>query len=146
MDRREFVLASAIACSGLGALAVGDSCASFGAQSHFVHSDVRWVVYDSRFAAGRMFGNAAASGGRRAVAVRGDVTSVWLESLLPHWSGCDRSSVGAVAGLTTAASLFCLEQLAKDHWLSVVQRGAARADSALVSWVIASPTTIASWE
>ena len=29
---------------------------------------------------------------------------------------------GAIAGMTTAAGLFCLEELAKDYWMRIVLR------------------------
>ncbi len=76
------------------------------------------VLFDSRYGASRAFGAAAARSGHATAALRGDVTGLWLSHLDPHWAG----GGGAVAGMTTAASLFCLEQMAKDHWLRVVVR------------------------
>jgi hypothetical protein len=75
------------------------------------------VLFDSRFTSSRAFGAAAKSAGRVVTALQGDVTGVWRHHLRPQWAaGC------AIAGMTTASSLFCLEQLAKDHWMRVVVR------------------------
>ena len=49
----------------------------------------------------------------------GDVTDVWLEQLYPLWRS---PSAPVVAGLTTRPVLFCIEQLAWDHWLQVAER------------------------
>jgi hypothetical protein len=76
------------------------------------------VLFDSRFASSRAFGAAAERTGQAAVALRGDVTALWVHHLRPQWA----AGGGAIAGMTTASSLFCLEQLAKDHWLRVVVR------------------------
>jgi hypothetical protein len=75
------------------------------------------ILFDSRFASSRAFGAAAKSAGWETTALQGDVTGVWRHHLRPHWAGGR-----AIAGMTTASSLFCLEQLAKDHWMRVVVR------------------------
>jgi len=43
---------------------------------------------------------------------------VWPRDLRAQWS----AGGGAIAGMTTARTLFCLEQLAGDHWMRVVIR------------------------
>jgi hypothetical protein len=97
-------------------------------------------IYDRRFSAGRAFGAAAARVPSTAgtVGIAGDITELWSRDLRPRWLAGD----GAIAGMTTARTLFCLEQLAKDHRMRV----AARAEHAikdggeithLVSFVIA---------
>jgi hypothetical protein len=116
------------------------------------------VIFDSRFAASRAFGAAAAGAGRTTLAIRGDVTALWFDDLHLRWT----TPGGATAGMTTWSSLFCLEQLAKDHWMRVIVRAeharidaaasarrvhnivggfqgglAPPADPRLVSWVIA---------
>jgi hypothetical protein len=85
------------------------------------------VIFDSRFSAGRAFAAAAASAGRTTVAIRGDVTALWFDDLRVRWA----TPGGAIAGMTTLRSLFCLEQLAKDHWMRVIVRAEhARTDAA----------------
>lgn len=77
-------------------------------------------IYDRRFSAGRAFG-AAAQRVRSAagtIAFDGDITALWLHDLRRRWSAGD----GAIAGIATTRSLFCLEQLAKDHWMRVAIR------------------------
>jgi hypothetical protein len=97
-------------------------------------------IYDRRFYAGRTFGASAERAPSIAgtVGIAGDITALWSGELRPRWLAGD----GAIAGMTTARTLFCLEQLAKDHRMRVV----TRADHAitdggdithLVSFVIA---------
>ncbi len=114
MNRREFVAAStavaaALACRAPSADATGPSAACV---------DVACVLFDRRFEASRAFGAAADRLGRHVLGIDGDVTSLWMEHLEPLW----RETSGAVAGMTTAASLLCLEQLAANHWLRVIAR------------------------
>lgn len=115
MDRRTFCITSAAGAFGVAAAcARGEPLEGPGAAPMPLHK----ILFDSRFASSRAFGAAAVRGGRTAVALQGDVTAVWLRDLKPHWAG----GGGAIAGMTTAASLFCLEQMAKDQWLRAVVR------------------------
>jgi len=120
MDRRRFCLSGAAAAISLG---VGSSYASAAPMPTAVgFADggpiaLDTILFDSRFASSRAFGAAAKSAGRETAALQGDVTAVWRHHLRPHWA-----EGGAIAGMTTASSLFCLEQLAKDHWMRVVVR------------------------
>jgi hypothetical protein len=76
------------------------------------------AIADHRFAEARAFSRGMRQRGVVAVDFDGDITGVWLERLYPLW----RSAFPAVvAGLTTRPVLFCLEQLAWDHWLRVTQ-------------------------
>ena len=83
-------------------------------------------LYDGRYAAARAFGLAGARADSIAgtIAINGDVTALWVRDLRGQWL----AGGGAIAGMTTARTLFCLEQLARDHWMRVV----IRADHALV--------------
>jgi hypothetical protein len=114
MDRREFCLSSAAAAI---AGAAGSLVCAGGARLYK-------FIYDRRYPAGRAFGTAAGhavtTAGR--VAVDGDITALWSRDLRLHWS----AGGAAVAGMTTAQTLFCLEQLAKDHWMRVVIRAEHR--------------------
>jgi hypothetical protein len=148
MDRRKFCILSAAVAAGLAAEIALPSAAV----------PLHKVIFDSRFAASRAFAAAAASAGRTTAAIRGDVTALWFDDLRLRWA----TPGGAIAGMTTWPSLFCLEQLAKDHWMRVIVRaehartGAAAsarrvqrmigghqgglppaADPRLVSWVLA---------
>lgn len=75
------------------------------------------IVIDPGHAAARTFGERFSAQGSKVLSVReGDVTAPWLNAIRPLWS----SQRAAVAGLTTPAALFCLEQLAWQHGLRVV--------------------------
>ena len=159
MNRRKFCASSAAIAAGFAASRVFPSrieeIGSVPAAPFTLHE----VIFDTRFSASRAFGMAAASAGRKTVAIRGDVTALWFEDLRLEWA----AGGGTIAGMTTSRSLFCLEQLAKDHWMRVIVRaehgrsdaaasarrvrrivGGAEgdrslpADPELVSWIIAA--------
>jgi hypothetical protein len=115
MDRRAFCVSSAAGVLAAAALGVPAATrAAVGATP----SPFDQVLVDSRFAEGRAFAASAFRAGSTTLTFRGDLTAVWLGRLQPHWADAG----GPLAGLTTVAGLFCLEQLAKDHWLRVVAR------------------------
>ncbi len=121
MDRRRFCVSSAAAAAGLaaagltaaraGSLVAGDP-GFRGAPTPALHK----VIFDSRFPASRAFGESAAGAGRATAAIQGDVTALWFHDLRPQWA----RGRAAVAGMTTMRSLFCLQQLAHDHWMRVI--------------------------
>ncbi len=125
MDRRNFCLSSAAAA--ISGAAAGLACLPAAGQMNAVMSapvapivPLYRFIYDRRSPAGRAFG-AAAEGLRSTagiVAIDGDITALWARDLRAQWS----AGGGAIAGMTSARSLFCLEQLAKDHWMRVVIR------------------------
>lgn len=90
------------------------------------------VVFDARFPVARTYGAAARRKGQTLLAIRGDVTALWRDELLPRW----RAGAANTLGMTTEPSFFCLQQLAKDHWLRVLEYRAVQDDQRLVSWVI----------
>jgi hypothetical protein len=114
MDRRHFCIASAASVVCLGA-EHGVSAAERPSEPAIALDQ---VLFDSRHPASSAFGTAAAGAGWRAVAFPGDVSALWRETLLPLWA----AGGGAIAGMTTAACVFCLEELAKDYWMRVVLR------------------------
>ena len=61
-----------------------------------------------------------------------DVGALWMNEIEPRL----RSGPVAIAGLTGAATLFCLDFLARDYGAHVVQRSPAAADA--VGWLIAT--------
>ena len=76
------------------------------------------VIYDKAYAPALGF---AAQMRRQGVATHSidkDITSVWFNDLALRW----RRRPVAIAGLTAATALFCLEQLAWDHRMRVVLR------------------------
>ncbi len=125
MNRRIFCLSGvAAAICGAAGGSAGLPAAEHAAQPAPADSEPRVklykFIYDRRFSAGRAFGAAAeyvrSTAGTKPVG--GDITALWSLDLRPQWS----AGGGAIAGMTTARTLFCLEQLAKDHWMRVVVR------------------------
>jgi hypothetical protein len=113
MNRREFVAASCAAAAGatcqLSAAASIDGFSPF-ASAHF--------VFDRRFEPSRRLGLSAAGLIANVHEFGGDVTSIWDAHLEPLWRG----GAGIVVGMTTPASLRCLQQLAACHWFRVIAR------------------------
>jgi hypothetical protein len=97
------------------------------------------VLVDERFAEAASFGASARLKGLSTRVVRGDVTDLWYGELYPHW----KERAAPVAGLTAYAALFCLEQLAWDHRMRVIYRGAhSRGADGRVEHVLAGPQRI----
>lgn len=132
MDRRKFCLSSAAAAISGTAIAIsggaaGWACTPAAAQMPAPLPPAAGpilplykFVYDRRYSAGRAFGAAAEAILSTAgiAAIDGDITALWSRDLREQWS----AGGGAIAGMTTARTLFCLEQLAGDHWMRVVIR------------------------
>lgn len=76
------------------------------------------MLFDEGRAAARAFGAAAAALGAPVQAVGSDIGSSWINTLEPRF----KTGPAAIAGLTAAAPLFCLEYLARDYGLRVVYR------------------------
>src|SRR6185437_11958 len=134
IDRRRFVQqgAVAIALAG-GTFRLARAGDSLGHPPIRLHS----ALFDRRFTAARRFARAMGTQGIPTHTITGDVTSIWFNRLQPLWK---RQPV-AIAGLTTYAPLFCLERLAWDHGMRVLQRvqqesrAAGEPDQLLYSWV-----------
>jgi len=133
IDRRTFVQ---YGVTGLVVTLAAGSCklsgGGTGAETHL-------ALFDRRFAAARKFAQTTQAQGISIRAITGDVTWVWFNELHPLWK---RRPV-AIAGLTTYAPLFCLERLAWDHGMRVIQRdphdirATNEPDQPLYAWVIA---------
>ena len=117
MDRRTFCLGSAAAAVCRHADRAF-AAANPGAANPGATIALDQVVFDSRYAECRSFAASARRSGHETVAFDGDITSLWYDTLRPQWA----AGGGAIAGMTTPSSLFCLEQSAKDHWRRVVIR------------------------
>jgi hypothetical protein len=132
MDRRTFCVTGVAALSGAAA---GLACLpAMSAPGIPIYK----IIYDRRFCATREFGRAAGYAPSRAgtVAIDGDITGLWSEDLRLHWS----EGGGAIAGMTSARSAFCLEQLARDHWRrTLIRIEHAALDSTTVAHRITAP-------
>ena len=88
------------------------------------------LIFDERFPAGVALAQQFHQHGVPIHAITGDVTTLWYHDLYFRW----QNDPQPIAGITTAASLFCLEILARDAGLRVTDRR-EQADG-LVSWTI----------
>lgn len=109
-DRRQFMIGGAAMIAGTSLK--GEAMAAVGMAGR---QRPYKVVYDDRFADSRDFAREAARLGVSVAAIQGDVVDLWRSDLLPLWA--ERSA--PIAGMTSASSLFCLEQLARNHWMGV---------------------------
>jgi hypothetical protein len=69
------------------------------------------VVFDQRFPQARDFAQQARETGLECVAIEGDITHLYFHDLALRWN----RGPTTIAGLSTKASLFCLEMLARDR-------------------------------
>jgi hypothetical protein len=119
MNRRKFCASSVAAA--VSAAAAGHACVLAAGQVIAApRMRLYKFIFDERYAAARAFGAAGehACSSAGAAAIHGDVTALWSNELRREWL----AGGGAIAGMTTARTLFCLEQLAKDHWMRVTLR------------------------
>jgi hypothetical protein len=133
MNRRDFVL-TGITAAGTATVArpLARPTPPLGATAASDQRPLFAVIFDQRFAAARAFASAMAWRGHKVFGYEGDITAVWLREIEPRWT----RRAGALAGVSTPRALFCLEQLAAQHWLRVVTRNTQQGGS-LISWVIA---------
>ncbi len=138
VSRRQFVQTSVAGplAAALAAWVPCEAASSSAGERNRLHA----AVFDERFTAAVRFGQAAADCGLLTRGVRGDLTGLWYHELLPLW----KARPAALAGLTTYAALFCLEQLAWDHRLRVVYRAAHRVlANGTVEHLVSAPQNIA---
>lgn len=74
------------------------------------------AIFDERFADCLSFAIAARQLGVTTESIRGDITVLWYHDLYYRW----KQAGGAIAGLTTHRSLFCLDMFARDAGLRIV--------------------------
>lgn len=122
MHRRDFMLHS-IGIAGTVPLLRTAHAGAMSASPTALH-----VLVDTRFAASRRYGAAAAARGATVSSYDGDLTRLWQRTLQAQW----RTQRGVMAGIATGRGLLCLEQLAGAQRWRVDTRRAAGAD--LVAW------------
>jgi hypothetical protein len=116
MHRRQFCASGAALAAGLAAARALPTATGLIGRPPAASAPLYKVIFDTRFAASRDFGMAAASAGRITAGIRGDVTALWCEDIHRQWT----AGRVAIAGMTTMPSFFCLQQLAKDYWMRAV--------------------------
>lgn len=119
-NRREF-LAAATAASAAPMAAKAAWAEAQSAEGGKLYA----AVIDGRFAAARTFGDRMAHAGAPVRVIERDMTALWQDELRAVWA----EKPVAVAGLTAAPALFCLERLAWDHNMRVVFHGEHRVDA-----------------
>ncbi len=107
-SRRAFLKAAAGACA-TGAI-IRPSWAHGIAVPHYYK-----VVFDERFEDACAFASDASARRIPTAAIRGDITSLFYNDLDLRW----KQGPVSLAGYTTAASLFCLDLLARDRGMRV---------------------------
>lgn len=93
-------------------------------------ASARFVLFEESLAPAAAFARRARSHGIATLALEhGDITQAWLGAVRPAW----QRGRSAIAGLTTPAALFCLEQFAFAHRMRVVFHAehVLRADGAI---------------
>ncbi len=74
-------------------------------------SDFDKVIFDHQFLKARDFAQQVREAGQDCVAIEGDITHLYFHDLSLRWN----RGPTTIAGLSTKASLFCLEMLARDR-------------------------------
>jgi hypothetical protein len=122
--RREFLQCS-FAAASLPFIAAA------GFEPELLTTPLYKVIFDERFPASVAFGNQVKREGLPVYGIRGDITALWFHDLGLRW----KQGPAAIAGLTDANALFCLDLLARDNGMRVEARTEWPDD--LVAWVIA---------
>ena len=115
INRRSVLKLSA--ASVAGAL-VNVPIRAFGAIPADSHGSLYRAVFDERFEECLAFAGEMNRRGVTTSGIRGDVAKLWYEDLRARL----RQGPGAIAGLTDRATLFCLEELARDVGMKVFFR------------------------
>lgn len=74
------------------------------------------VIFDQRFPKARDFAQQAGHAGLNCVAIQGDITDLYFHDLASRWN----RGPTTIVGLSTKASLFCLEMLARDRGMRLI--------------------------
>ena len=130
VNRRNFVAGSA-ALAALTAVPFARSRAA-GRRAERVPGAAQLVVVDRALPDASAFAAEAIAAGHDTRLFDRDVGALWMNEIEPRL----RSGPVAIAGLTGAATLFCLDLLARDYGAHVVQRNPAASDA--VGWLIAT--------
>ena len=139
MISRRQILRSGLAATSIPLLASlplvsAAAAADPSAVRILAHPSLFRVIFDQRFAASRHFGTEARFRGHAVSGFNGDITNVWFNELRPRW----KEGPAAIAGVTAHGALFCLERLAWDAGMRVIESAELPSDThePLYSWVI----------
>lgn len=113
--RRTFIQAAASTALPIATGTIGSAAASEGVA--FRHDTLQAAILDDAHLAAREFGRQIGMQGVPVHSIHsGDITAAWLQTVRPLW----QKRRAPIAGLTTPAALFCLEQFAFAHGLRVM--------------------------
>jgi hypothetical protein len=124
LNRRDFVQNAALLTASLAAWPVSAAAAEV---DPFDAAEIALV--DQNLPGGAAFAHAARARGMTTLEFTGDVADLWMRELEPRLRG----GPVAIVGYTSAATLFCLDFLARDFGARTVQRGAGAAVSFVIS-------------
>lgn len=130
LDRREFMIASAIAALSVG-LPVTAAAEGAGVSPGLIIFDLKLVSLSGMASAW------AESCAARQACYKGDVATVWFEHFRAEWH--QRNPV--IGGISTTSSLFCIERLAWGVGLRVRDRHRIKTSAGQEAWrwIIAPP-------
>jgi len=128
IDRRVFIYGAAGVAAALAGVPPSAG-ARPAADPSGIAPDV--VLVDRHLAGSGSFAAAARARGIAPHEFASDVAGVWMRELEPRL----RTGAVAIEGYTSAATLFCLELLARDYGACVVRRSDAPAG---VHWIVSS--------
>jgi hypothetical protein len=123
IDRRAFLRSSVALGAVFAALPASASSVRAAGGSPAI------VVIDRQLAGAAEFAAAARVRGLQVLEFAGDVAGLWMSELEPRL----RAGPAAIAGYTSAATLFCLDFLARDYGARTVERAADGAARWLIS-------------
>jgi hypothetical protein len=120
INRREFVTIGATTLAASSVLGSAFAATPFAARPFASSASAAWtapfrVIFDRTVEDGRLFAQRAARIGAAVVGIENDVAELWYDELRPRL----QQGLVPLAGLTTPATLFCLQQLASNHWMKV---------------------------
>ena len=124
MNRRHFVQDAALLAASLAAWPVNAAAADVDPSG-----EAEIALVDRNLPGSAEFARAARARGMATLEFTGDVADLWMRELEPRLRG----GPVAIAGYTSAATLFCLDFLARDFGARTVQRGAGAAVSFVIS-------------
>jgi len=130
VNRRNFVAGSA-ALAALSTVPFARSRAA-GLRTERVPSGAQLVIVDRALPEASAFAAEAIAAGYDTRLFDRDVGALWMNEIEPRL----RLGPVAIAGLTGAATLFCLDLLARDYGAHVAQRSPVASDA--VGWLIAT--------
>ncbi len=130
VNRRDFVAGSA-ALAGLTAVPMVPGFAAPEPVAA-MPAAARLVIVDRALPQAAAFAAESVAAGQATRFFDRDVAGLWMNEIEPRL----RAGPVAIAGLTGAATLFCLDFLARDYGAHVVRRNAAEPDA--VRWTIAT--------